>query len=100
MKRGQTALGFDALQVGRIFETPNGKAGVLEAQDGVGRIVYRVTSAEVPPAANAASATTDAALSSGLQDDLLVQYVQKVQSDLGVSVNEAAIRSATGADRN
>lgn len=100
MKRGQTALGFDALQVGRIFETPNGKAGVLEAQDGVGRIVYRVTSAEVPPAATAASVTTDAALSSGLQDDLLVQYVQKVQSDLGVSVNEAAIRSATGADRN
>lgn len=99
LRRGRAAGGFGAQAIGRIFETAEGKAGVIESHDGIGRIVYRVTAASVPAAA-AASMGVDAALTSGLQDDLLSQYVQKLQTDLGVSVNEAAVRSVTGADRN
>lgn len=98
LKRSGPALGLDQAAIIRIFDTANGKAGVVEMPDGVGRIVYRVTAAAVPAAAE--NAKIDAALTSGLQDDLLGQYVQKVQDDLGVSVNETVIRSVTGADRN
>jgi hypothetical protein len=40
------------------------------------------------------------ALANGLQEDLLGQYVIRVENDLGVSINEAVLRSVIGADRN
>jgi peptidyl-prolyl cis-trans isomerase D len=99
LTRGKTAEGFDALMIGKIFDTPEGKDGTLEAPDGVNRIVYRVTSATVPVASFDA-ANADTALARGVQDDLLSEYIQTVQNELGVKVNEAMIRSITGADRN
>lgn len=97
--RNRTAEGFDGPAIGKIFMTPNGKNGVFETADGVGRVVFRVTAAGVP-AVTFDEAKTDTALTHGLQDDVLVQYVQRAESDLGMKVNEAAIRSITGADRN
>jgi peptidyl-prolyl cis-trans isomerase D len=99
LQRARGAEGFSAASINRIFETADGKAGILEAPDGVGRIVYRVTSASVPPAPPGAE-KIDEALARGMQDDVLTQYIQRVQNELGVKVNEAAIRSITGADRN
>ncbi len=99
LTRGKAAEGFDVASINRIFETASGKDGILETPDGVGRIVYRVTSATVPVAAFGAE-NNEAGLSRGLQDDVLGQYIQSVQNELGVKVNEAAIRSAIGADRN
>lgn len=99
LTRSKTAEGFDASMIGRIFDTPEGKDGTLEAPDGVNRIVYRVTSATVPVASFDA-ANADAALARGVQDDILAEYIQTLQNELGVKVNEAMIRSVTGADRN
>lgn len=99
LTRGKTAEGFDATMIGKIFNTPDGKAGTLDAPDGVNRIVYRVVSATVPIASFDA-ANADAALARGVQDDLLAEYIQTLQNELGVKVNEAMIRSVTGADRN
>ena len=79
----------------RVFETAQGKSASAIAGDGIGRVVFRVTSVNVPAAADAKSA---AALGTGLQDDLIVQYVLKLESDLGVQVNEAALRSIIGGD--
>jgi peptidyl-prolyl cis-trans isomerase D len=67
------------------------------AGDGVDRVVFRVTSVNVPAAAGA-DAKTSAALGAALQEDLIVQYVLKLESDLGVQVNEAALRSIIGGD--
>jgi peptidyl-prolyl cis-trans isomerase D len=39
-------------------------------------------------------------LRTGLSEDLLQQYVAKLQNELGVSINEAAFRNATGATQN
>ena len=97
--RGKAAEGFDVAGITRIFETPENKNGVLETPDGVGRIVYRVTSTKTP-VATFETANADTALAGGIQDDILTQYVRRVQNDLGVSINEAAIRSVTGADKN
>ena len=37
---------------------------------------------------------------SSLSDDVLMQYVGKLQKDLGVLVNQAAFRNATGGTQN
>ena len=99
LTRGKTAEGFDAAMIGRIFDTSEGKDGTIEAPDGVNRVVYRVTSASVPVASFDAT-NADAALARGVQDDLLSEYIQTIQNELGVKVNETMIRSVTGADRN
>ncbi|HVT55272.1 MAG TPA: peptidylprolyl isomerase, partial [Xanthobacteraceae bacterium] len=96
--RGKAAEGFDAASVTRIFETAQGKNGILEAPDGVGRIVYRVTSSKVP-AASFDTVNADQTLSAGIQDDILSEYIRRVENNLGVTVNEAAIRAITGADK-
>lgn len=99
LQRTKVTEGFNTASLNRIFETPEGKSGILEAPGGVGRIVYRVTWTSVPPSAPGAE-KIDEALARGMQNDVLAQYVQRVQNELGVKVNEAAIRSITGADRN
>jgi peptidyl-prolyl cis-trans isomerase D len=97
--RGKAAEGFDVASVTRIFDTPEGKNGVLESPDNVGRIVYRVTGVKIP-VATFDTANADTTLASGIQEDIVTEYIRKVQNDLGYSVNEAVIRSVTGADRN
>jgi peptidyl-prolyl cis-trans isomerase D len=97
--RGKTAEGFDVASVTRVFETPQGKDGILETPDGAGRIVYRVTSSKVP-VASFDTVNTEQTLSAGIQNDLLSEYIRRVEDNLGVTVNEAAIRSITGADKN
>ena len=39
-------------------------------------------------------------LSNSISEDLLAQYVGKLQNDLGVQVNQAALRNATGGSQN
>ncbi len=97
LKRGHPAEGIDAGVLARVFETAQGKSASAIAGDGIGRVVFRVTSVNVPAAA-AADAKSAAALGTGLQDDLIVQYVLKLESNLGVQVNEAALRSIIGGD--
>ena len=98
LKRGSKPDGLDPGIIARAFATAEGKSGVFAADDGLGRIVYRITKVTVPPFSPTPAAMK--ALTSGLQDDLLGQYVIRLENDLGVSINEAALRSVIGADRN
>lgn len=98
LKRGSKPDGLDPGVVARVFAPAEGKSGVYAADDGQSRIVYRVTKVTVPPFSPTPAALK--ALASGLEDDLLGQYVIRLESDLGVSINEAALRSVIGADRN
>jgi peptidyl-prolyl cis-trans isomerase D len=40
------------------------------------------------------------ALSGNIADDILLQYVSRRQAELGVSINDAAFRNATGGAQN
>lgn len=97
LNRTRAAEGFDTRALARFFETPEGKSGVIDAPDGVGKIVYRITGVSTPTAT--AEKTADATIARGMQEDLLGQYILRVESEMGVSINEATIRSLTGADR-
>ena len=87
--------------VSLIFGTPVGKSASASV-DGTGRILFQVKAATVPPYMR----TTEEAenfvrlFTSSVSDDVLTQYVRKLQKDLGVTLNQAAFRNATGGTQN
>ena len=86
-------------------------AAFRTAKDGVGQvagtgpgewIVFRVTDITVPPV-NLASdemKKLKETLLRGLTDEQVGQYVTKIESDIGVSINEAVFAQVTGANNN
>lgn len=95
LKRGQAAEGIDNRALAAVFETAQGKPAVAVSADGVERIVFRVTSVRVP-AGDGQPAETALGLGGALQEDLLLQYLTRLRDDLGVRVNEAALRTVIG----
>jgi peptidyl-prolyl cis-trans isomerase D len=85
--------------VNRIFAVPVGKAG--HAANGAdARAVFKVTSATVPPLITTTQAAQNAEnqLRAGFGDDLISQYIAQVRQDLGVTINQQALRRATGGE--
>ena len=85
--------------VNRIFAVPVGKAG--HAANGTdARAVFKVTSAAVPPLVTTTQAAQNVEnqLRTGFGDDLLSQYIGQVRQDLGVTINQQALRRATGGE--
>ncbi|MGF9762675.1 SurA N-terminal domain-containing protein [Microvirga sp. 0TCS3.31] len=85
--------------VNRIFAVPVGKAG--HAANGPdARAVFKVTSATVPPLVTSTqqAQNTENQLRTGIGDDLINQYIAQVRQDLGVTINQQALRQATGGE--
>lgn len=85
--------------VNRIFAVPVGKTG--HAANGTdARAVFKVTSATVPPLVTTTQAAQNIEnqLRTGFGDDLLSQYIAQVRQDLGVTINQQALRRATGGE--
>lgn len=87
--------------VSLVFGTPAGKAGSA-AVDNAGRVVFQVKEATVTPYVRTAEEAENFVrlLTSSISEDILAQYVSKLQNDLGVQVNQAALRNATGGSQN
>ncbi|TCR62741.1 SurA N-terminal domain-containing protein [Bosea sp. BK604] len=86
--------------VSLIFGTPVGKSNSAAAGDG--RVLFKVDSATVPPYVRTTQDADNFArlLGSSVSEDMLMEYVAKLQADLGVSINDAAFRNATGGATN
>ena len=85
--------------VNRIFAVPVGKAG--NAANGPdARAVFKVTSAMVSPLVTSTqqAQNTENQLRTGLGDDLIGQYIAQVRQELGVTINQQALRQATGGE--
>jgi peptidyl-prolyl cis-trans isomerase D len=85
--------------VNRIFAIPVGKVG--HAANGTdARVVFKVTSATVPPLVTTTQAAQNIEnqLQTGFGDDLISQYIAQVRQDLGVTINQQALRRATGGE--
>lgn len=82
--------------VARAFSIPVG--GVASAANGSERIVFKVNDAVVPPFDPEAETIKglEPQLRNAMTEDILAQYIARVQEDLGVSINEAAVRLAVG----
>jgi peptidyl-prolyl cis-trans isomerase D len=107
--RVETATGFR-----RDASPPGVPSGVITAafrtaKDGVGQtpgaggsewIVFRVTDVSVPPvdAASDEVKKLKDTLQRGLTDEQVAQYVTKIESEIGTTINQAAFAQVTGAN--
>jgi len=84
--------------VNRIFAVPVGKAG--HAASGEGRAVFKVTAATVPPLVTTTqqAQNTETQLRNAYGDDLISQYIAQVRQELEVTINQQALRRATGSE--
>ena len=99
LARGGAKEDLSTETVNRIFSVPVGKAG--HAANGAdGRVVFKVTSATVPPfiTTTQEAQRLDTELRNGMGDDLLNEYTAQVRQDLGVTINPQALRQATGGE--
>jgi peptidyl-prolyl cis-trans isomerase D len=95
LNRATTVPGLDAATIARVFLTAKDKSGVGTPDSTADRIVFRVTAVDVP--ATAPPSPLIQQLTQSIQEDLQVQYVNRLQTNLGLRLNEAAMRQVTGA---
>ena len=95
-------FGLSAAAVTEIFKSAQDAVGSVEGASPTERIVFRVNEIKVPPLdAEAADVKRiDEALRSRATEDLIAQYLAKVQSEVGVTVNTNALNQVSGGTQN
>lgn len=85
-----------------IFNTEVGKAGSAALAGDTGRVIFQVREATMPPFIRTTQEAENLAkrLSGALADDILAQYMTKLEADLGLSISEQGFRNATGGAEN
>jgi len=98
LKRRTNSGDFPANAVGALFRTAKGAPASAEGKEPTERIVFVVSDVKEPafdPAAADAKKISDA-LRNAMANDLYEQYLAKVEADLGISVDQAALDQAIG----
>jgi peptidyl-prolyl cis-trans isomerase D len=99
-RRGSEALPAGVIEA--VFRTSKDGVGTSAGKDPTERFVFRVTAIGVPaydPASPDAKRISDT-LRNAIADELLGQYVLRVEADLGATINGAALKQAIGASGN
>ena len=101
-KRNGPPTGLPPAVVTEVFKTPQGQAGAAEGASPTERIVFRVNEIKVPPLDPEAADVKriDEALRSRTAEDLMAQYIARVQSEVGVTVNASALNQVSGGTQN
>jgi peptidyl-prolyl cis-trans isomerase D len=98
VKRSGKPEGFPADAMTALFRTPKGAAASAQGKEPTERIVFVVTDVKLPtfdPASAEAKQISDA-LRTGVAEDLYAQYITKIETDIGVSVDQKALDEAVG----
>jgi peptidyl-prolyl cis-trans isomerase D len=98
IKRNAQAPGLSPAAVAEVFKTPQDAMGSAEGAGSTERIVFRVTEIKVPPldAEGTETKRLDEALKARNTEDLIAQYLARLQSDIGVSINASALNQVSG----
>jgi peptidyl-prolyl cis-trans isomerase D len=102
IKRNAPPQGFPARAVPDVFTTAKGASVATDASTPTERVLFHVGDITVPPLdPNSPDGKRIAdGLKSSLGQDLLVQYVARLEKEIGVTVNQAALAQITGAAAN
>jgi peptidyl-prolyl cis-trans isomerase D len=102
IKRGQGSQqasgALSQAAVAAVFRTAKDAAGKAEASQPGEQVVFRVTDIVVPTL-DAASADTKRVvetLDRGLSEDILGEYIAKLESEIGVTINQSALNQVVG----
>jgi peptidyl-prolyl cis-trans isomerase D len=98
--RNASLPGLNAGVVAAVFGTPKDAAGQTPDAAANGWIVFRVTDITVPPIdlASDEMKKLKESIQRAQTDEQLAQYITKLESTIGTSVNEAAFAQVTGAN--
>lgn len=96
LRRGDTSGSFGRAATGRLFTTADGGIAVAEAADSLQRVIFRVTDVEVPTYTPRDDDPYAREIVAGITDDLIGQYVTQLQDQLGVAINQRALRAVFG----
>jgi peptidyl-prolyl cis-trans isomerase D len=101
-KREDSPAGVPSGAITAAFRTAKDGYGQTPGSGNSEWIVFRVTDISVPPvdlAADDMKKLKDT-LVRGMTDELVAQYVSKLEKDIGTTINEAALAQVTGANNN
>jgi peptidyl-prolyl cis-trans isomerase D len=93
LKRGDASGALSAGAVDAVFRTAKDAVGMAEAREPGEQVVFRVTDIVVPPldmASEEVKRTVDT-LNRGLSEDLLSEYIARLESEVGVTINQSAL---------
>jgi peptidyl-prolyl cis-trans isomerase D len=98
LQRGKAAGFIPAKAVDAVFRVPKGVPGSTEGDKETERFVFRVTEVVDPPldpdsAQGKAVATV---LQNSYSNDIVGEYIARLENDLGVSVNQQALNQVIG----
>ncbi|MGO9359135.1 MAG: SurA N-terminal domain-containing protein [Xanthobacteraceae bacterium] len=101
-KRAATLENAPETLVTAAFHTPKGGYGTTPGATATEFLVFHVTDVTVPPLdlASADTKKLQDVLQKSLTDEQIGQYIAKLETEVGVSINEAAFAAATGAVAN
>ena len=105
MKRSGNTGSLPPTVVSAVFATPKDGVSSADGKDGNERVIFQVTDVSVPAfdANSADSRKITDTMRRSITEDLLAQYVTRLQTDLGATINMDAVRrsvSGSSADQN
>ena len=98
IKRGDATENLSAPTINAVFRTPKSAASSAEGVQATQRLVFRVNDVKVPELdmnSQDAKRITEA-LRKSLADELLAGYAERLERDVGVSINASALNQVTG----
>ncbi len=97
-KRTDTVTGLSSGAIRAAFRIAKGGAGEADG-NGADRIVFQLTEITVPAfdAASEEAKQLQDVLKGMLNDEQITAYVRKIETDIGVSINQGALAQVTGA---
>jgi peptidyl-prolyl cis-trans isomerase D len=100
LRRDATLPDLSAGAITAAFRTAKDAAGQTAGAGGSEWIVFRVTDVNLPPVDLASEdiKKMKETLQRGLTDEQVAQYVTKLESEIGTSINQAAFAQVTGAN--
>jgi peptidyl-prolyl cis-trans isomerase D len=99
-RRDASPPGVPSAVITAAFRTPKDGVGQTPGAGGSEWVVFRVTDVTVPPIDTASDDVKKLkdTLQRGLTDEQVAQYVTKIESVIGTSINQAAFAQVTGAN--
>jgi peptidyl-prolyl cis-trans isomerase D len=100
LQRTATPSGVPSAVVTAAFRTPKDGVGQTPGAGGSEWIVFRVTDVSVPPVDTASDEFKKMkdTLQRGWADEEIAQYVRKIESEIGTTINQSAFAQVTGAN--
>jgi peptidyl-prolyl cis-trans isomerase D len=102
LKRSSTPPNIPARAMADIFNTPKDGVGQADGATAADRIVFKVNEITVPEfnAESAEAKRVDEALRKAIGDDVVTQYLAKLEKDIGVTINQAGLNQVSGGSTN